>query len=65
MQKINRLIREHTHTFGETYATITQNQDRRVCMRTVGIILLTVLRFAVMLFVGTFLFLVKLALGGR
>lgn len=34
-------------------------------MRTVGVILLTVLRFAVMLFVGTFLFLVKLALGSR
>ena len=34
-------------------------------MRTVGLILLTVLRFAVMLFVGTFLFLVKLAFGGR
>lgn len=34
-------------------------------MRTVGVILLTVLRFAVMLFVSVFLFLVKLALGGR
>lgn len=34
-------------------------------MRIVGVILLTVLRFAVMLFVGVFLFLVKLALGGR
>ncbi|GEM_PF-1468545 len=34
-------------------------------MRTVGLILLTVLRFVVMLFVDTFLFLVKLALGGR
>lgn len=34
-------------------------------MRTVGVLLLTVLRFAVMLFVGVFLFLVKLALGGR
>jgi hypothetical protein len=34
-------------------------------MRTVGVILLTVLRFTVMLFVGVFLFLVKLALGGR
>ena len=34
-------------------------------MRTVGVILLTVLRFAVMLFFGVFLFLVKLALGSR
>ena len=34
-------------------------------MRTVGVLLLTVLRFAVMLFVGVFLFLVKLVLGGR
>lgn len=34
-------------------------------MRTVGIILLTVLRFVVMLFVGMFLFLIKLALGNR
>lgn len=34
-------------------------------MRTVGLILLTVLRFTVMLFVGVFLFLVKLALGSR
>lgn len=34
-------------------------------MRTVGLILLAVLRFAVMLFIGTFLFFVKLALGGR
>lgn len=34
-------------------------------MRTVDVILLTVLRFVVMLFVGMFLFLFKLALGNR
>lgn len=34
-------------------------------MRTVGTILLAVVRLAVALFVGTFLFLVRLALGWR
>ena len=34
-------------------------------MRTVGVILLAVVRLAVTLFVGAFLFLVRLALGWR
>ena len=34
-------------------------------MRAVGVALVTVVRFAVMLFVSTFLFLVRLALGNR
>ena len=34
-------------------------------MRTIGLIVLTVLKFSVMLFIGVFLFLVRLALSGR
>lgn len=34
-------------------------------MRTIDMIVFTVLRFSVMLFIGVFLFLVRLALGGR
>lgn len=34
-------------------------------MRTIDMIVFTVLKFSVMLFIGVFLFLVQLALGGR
>lgn len=34
-------------------------------MRTIDRIVFTVLKFSVMLFIGVFLFLVRLALGGR
>ena len=34
-------------------------------MRTIGLIVFTVLKFSVMLFIGVFLFLVRLAFGGR
>ena len=34
-------------------------------MRTIDMIVFTVLKFYVMLFIGVFLFLVRLALGGR
>jgi hypothetical protein len=34
-------------------------------MRTIGMIVFTVLKFFAMLFIGVFLFLVRLALGGR
>ena len=34
-------------------------------MRIIGLIVFTVLKFSVMLFIGVFLFLVRLACGGR
>ena len=34
-------------------------------MRTIDMIVFTVLKFSVMLFIGVFLFLVRLVLGGR